>query len=406
MRLIKIQKNLKKAFQNYCRSFICSPLNKQSVIGIFKICNIIKNLKCTCCCLFMDVLEKNKLIKSSSLSIISKQDKINIYLYRIDDIYLRQLPIPYNLNRDNRKQFKEETFHYLKNSEIKLTKNSYIGKTPLQVKKLYPSYYLIIAKSNGYIEQRKIILLEYNKNPKIFINLEVKSDKYKNFENFVNVELVSNKKKYSYFVSKTEVSNSEYRNFLNSPSVINRYKAAAREGKIIYIPRDKNLWAYSYRHGRFYCKDLDNNPVVNISINDAMAYCQWLNEQNNSSIVKYRLLTYREWQLFAGKIINKKYPWGNYFDHIFLSSKNKKVNVQNSNYDITLYGLKNMGSNVSEWCLGNLNQIETTQSIACGGSWKLKLEDHFKVDHFRTFEKEYTSDDIGFRIIAEIKKTK
>jgi len=105
-----------------------------------------------------------------------------------------------------------------------------------------------------------------------------------------------------------------------------------------------------------YPEELGDHPVVNVSWNDAVAYCQWLSEKTSK---KYRLPTDAEWEKAAGwdEKAGKRwrYPWGDDFDSGKCntseggSSKTTPVGQYSPEGDGP-YGAADMAGNVWEWC--------------------------------------------------------
>jgi formylglycine-generating enzyme required for sulfatase activity len=134
-------------------------------------------------------------------------------------------------------------------------------------------------------------------------------------------------------------------------------------------------------------------PVVNISHDAAILFCEWLTNDYNASPdrkfkkVKFRLPTEQEWITAAqGGDINAIYPWqgkelldkkGNYRCN-FLKPDNKSNGIAGSvndaaditapvkSYSPNKFGLYNMCGNVAEMLLD--------KSYVKGGSWNDKAE--------------------------------
>ena len=85
-----------------------------------------------------------------------------------------------------------------------------------------------------------------------------------------------------------------------------------------------------------------DQPVVNVSHSDALAYCEWAGG---------RLPTEAEWEYAASGLGSPLYPWGSEPDH-------NRGNFGKANagptavhrYAANPYGLHDMGGNVWEWC--------------------------------------------------------
>ncbi len=96
----------------------------------------------------------------------------------------------------------------------------------------------------------------------------------------------------------------------------------------------------------------DNQPVINVSWQDAADYAAWLSEQTGH---QYRLPSESEWEYMARAGTQAAYWWGNeprgdYANCLDCESKlagKKPVAVES--FDANAFGIKNTAGNVSEW---------------------------------------------------------
>jgi formylglycine-generating enzyme required for sulfatase activity len=106
------------------------------------------------------------------------------------------------------------------------------------------------------------------------------------------------------------------------------------------------------------------HPVVNVSWDDANAYCKWLSDKSGK---RYRLPTEAEWEKAArwrsplpqgegkGEGESLIYPWGNQFDPKNANTSEAKIGDttevgQFSPRGDSPYGCADMAGNVWEWC--------------------------------------------------------
>ena len=127
------------------------------------------------------------------------------------------------------------------------------------------------------------------------------------------------------------------------PITNREYQAFVRDAK--YTP--PRGW-----DGDQFAAEKGSHPIVNVSWNDAVAYCKWLSEKSGKP---YRLPTEAEWEKAARGEDGQVYPWGDQFDP-------KKANTREANIGDTsevgqfspqgdsLYGCTDMAGNVWEWC--------------------------------------------------------
>ena len=103
---------------------------------------------------------------------------------------------------------------------------------------------------------------------------------------------------------------------------------------------------------------LASHPVVNITWQNAMAYCDWLSEQKGK---KYRLPTEAEWEKAASwdsqAAKRRLYPWGDAWDPALCNNKSSSgqgttpVGQYRQAGGDSPYGLSDMAGNVWEWTL-------------------------------------------------------
>lgn len=129
-------------------------------------------------------------------------------------------------------------------------------------------------------------------------------------------------------------------------------------------------------------------PVVNVSYNDAVAYCSWLSRNDNSA--NYRLPTEKEWEQAAGHMPK---------DADFNAGENRGITAVTAySNTISASGAVNMWGNVWEWT--STNRTSTTKAVK-GGAWNSKRTDcrtEYR-DEGRNPQSGYSN--VGFRIIRE-----
>ena len=163
-----------------------------------------------------------------------------------------------------------------------------------------------------------------------------------------------------------------------------------------------------------------DHPVIHVSWNDAVAYCQWLSSATGRH---YRLPTEAEWEyaarggqyglkedaqtLFSGSNDIDEVAW--YLDHTDPENGVKEVGIKRPN----LLGIYDMTGNVWEWCSDwydkeyNPNDTIDPQGAAQGvrrvnrgGSWYTPPIPQSHITHRSSLKPEKQGNLLGFRVVC------
>ena len=200
-----------------------------------------------------------------------------------------------------------------------------------------------------------------------------------------------------FYMSKYEVTNLQYRQFFSEAA------AGMTKEEAEKIACDSNAWtafaAYCEPLANFYYSHpaYNNYPVVNVSYEGAMKYCEWLEERiqkdNPGFEIEVVLPTKAQWVYAArGGRRQAMFPWGNYYlrnkkkepmcnfrivsDHqIYRNRKTGKADVAErsglSNNQVFTATVKSFYPNdfgLYNMC-GNTAEIISEKGICMGGSW-------------------------------------
>lgn len=221
-------------------------------------------------------------------------------------------------------------------------------------------------------------------NKEDFIKL---SGTYQNYIDFLKNEIPQKEIKLNaYYISKYEITNREYRKFVEDDG---------------YPEPD------GWKSNKFKAPD---QPVVGINWSDADNYCKWLSKKTGK---KYRLPYEEEWEYAAKGNDNRTYPWGNEepssgFNVANFGNKfNRSLKIDEYPSNTSYFKVVNMAGNVAEWCMDTYKNTDLKynktefRKVVRGGSWE---DDRFflRCTARNSFLPGDKKNVIGFRIVRQI----
>lgn len=189
-----------------------------------------------------------------------------------------------------------------------------------------------------------------------------------------------------FYLSKYEVTVQEFKAFVDATNYITD---AEKEGNSVIW--GKSFWELKVGTdwrcdvtGKLRSNNEYNHPVIRVSWNDAVAYCNWFAQTTGK---KYRLPTESEWEYAArgGSLTQKfKYAGSNNLDEVAWYDENSgnKTHPVGQKKPNEL-GLYDMSGNVWEWCqdwhgvysssaqTNPIGAVSGSDRIYRGGDWLL-----------------------------------
>jgi formylglycine-generating enzyme required for sulfatase activity len=172
-----------------------------------------------------------------------------------------------------------------------------------------------------------------------------------------------------------------------------------------------------------------NDPVVNVTWDDAMAFCNWLTAQDRKAgrltdKQRYRLPTDQDWSVAAGLAAETGrtpedrmkgliiWPWGppwppqpgdgNYAPELGVDTFTNTAPV--GSFKPNRFGLYDLGGNVWEFCDDWFNDARVTKSFRGGSFHDSQPKDLLAAYRF-SGTVHLGNDDLGFRVVLEGRET-
>lgn len=230
-----------------------------------------------------------------------------------------------------------------------------------------------------------------------------------------------------YFIGKFEVTNAEFREFLNDPTGYNDGANWTHDGKRWKTSNASQATAlinpFDEDHARF---GQDDQPVVNVSWYEANAYCRWLTRKVGGQKWSFGLPHEAEWEKAARGPDGLDYGLSNTVsdDEVKLYNWRKNPSAEvtvagwrdtQTGYKPNRYGLYHMSGNVTEWTQSveraynrqhpfvddDRNHDDVVgPRVMRGGSWYTASVAVLSLSYREFFQPSVSAPYLGFRVVA------
>src|SRR5262249_39269306 len=153
-----------------------------------------------------------------------------------------------------------------------------------------------------------------------------------------------------------------------------------------------------------------DHPIVNVSWDDARAYCEWAGGQ---------LPTEAQWEKASRGTDGRQYPWGNPWDSSKCQASRREFADSGGTAMVgspprgnSPYGVQDMAGNVWQWCADWYDYYQSaanrnptgpatgTNHVFRGGSWFGTNFDEFRAAYRDGNVTDFRDNDVGFRAAA------
>jgi formylglycine-generating enzyme required for sulfatase activity len=150
----------------------------------------------------------------------------------------------------------------------------------------------------------------------------------------------------------------------------------------------------------------ETRPVMNVTWDDANAFCDWLSRKTGKNI---RIPSEAQWEKAARGTDQRKYPWGNGEPNCagtnYNDCRGRTMPVGSYPFDVSFYGVYDMAGNVKEWCSDWYEESYYSDSpvnnptgpatgikrVHRGGSWKSDADGVRAIDRDSALPENFSS---------------
>lgn len=230
-----------------------------------------------------------------------------------------------------------------------------------------------------------------------------------------------------YFIGRFEVTNAEFREFLNDPTGYNEPSNWTEEGKRWKTSSAPQATALLKPPDEDYARfGQDDQPVVKVSWYEANAYCHWLTRKLGGKKWIFGLPNEAEWEKAARGPDGLYYGLSNTLsdDEVKLYNWKKNPSAEvtvigqrdtQAGYKPNRYGLYHMSGNVTEWTQSveraynrqhpfvdddrNHDDVKGSR-VMRGGSWYTASVAVLSLSYREFFQPSVSAPYLGFRVVA------